>query len=39
MYQHERIQSTYVAIGVPAICVGYGTVTSNGTTCVTGNTK
>ena len=25
-YQHERIQSMYVAIGVPAISVGYGDV-------------
>ena len=30
MYQHERIQSIYVVIGVPAICVGYGIFTSNG---------
>jgi hypothetical protein len=28
-----------VAIGVPATCVGYGVVTSNGETWVTGSTK
>jgi hypothetical protein len=38
-YQHERIQSMYVFIGVPATDVGYGVVTSNGATCVTGSTK
>ena len=38
-YQHERIQSTYVVIGVPAIAVGYGVFTSNGSTCVTGRMK
>ena len=29
-YQHDRIQSTYVGICVPATFVGYGVVTSNG---------
>ncbi len=38
-YQHDRIQSMYVVIGVSAIAVGYGTLTSNGSTCVTGRMK
>ena len=38
-YQHDRIQSTYVAIGASPIRVGYGVATSNGATCVTGSTK
>src|SRR5262245_9770919 len=38
-YQHDRIQSIYVIICVPAISVGYAIVTSNGATCVTGRTK
>jgi hypothetical protein len=29
----------YVPIGSPATCVGYAIVTSNGASCVTGNTK
>ena len=38
-YQHDRIQSMYVVIAVPAISVGYGVSTSNGSTCVTGRMK
>ncbi len=38
-YQHDRIQSMYVGIAMPAIDVGYSVVTSNGSTCVTGSTK
>ena len=38
-YQHERIQSMYVGIAVPATIFGYSVVTSNGRTCVTGSTK
>src|ERR1019366_8091401 len=38
-YQHERIQSMYVGIAVPATDTGYGVATSKGSTWVTGRTK
>ena len=39
-YQHDRIQSMYVVIGVAGDSAsGTAIVTSNGSTCVTGSTK